>query len=114
MPLKKQLGMIYLKKERIVLMLILIGILVYGFFSEKILVSEGLGFDGAYYGNFTKNFDQQIKDRSINSYYFQRLGIPFILNSVFSAFKIALTNTNVILAYCFTNVLFIFAGTYFF
>jgi hypothetical protein len=98
----------------VVLLLILVTLLTYAFFSEKIFSHDGMGYDGAFYGNFTIYLKENIKDHTINKYYFQRLLLPFIIHHLFSLLHISLSIANVILAYSIANISFIFAGVYFF
>lgn len=101
--------------HRIILILILILLLIKAYFSEKILINEGLGWDGQFYGDFTKNIDIYLKNHSIDKYHFQRIGIPFILHYTLSFFNISLTSQNVINAFSFLNIFFIIlACVYFF
>lgn len=97
-----------------ILIFILLIIMVSAFFSEKILVHEGLGFDGGYYGEFTKNFKTYISTHGINSYHFQRIAIPFLIYNTFSILNIALTNPNIILAFSIINICFIILGVFYY
>ena len=101
-------------KHRILLVIILAILLTYAFFSEKILHFGGMGYDGAFYGDFTMRFKEKIRDHAINSYYFQRLFLPFVIHYIFSFLHIALSVPNVILAYSITNLICLFTGVWFF
>lgn len=101
--------------HKIILIFILLIILLYAFYFERIQVHSGFGYDGAFYGEYTKNFIQYIKSHSINSYHFQRVGIPFIIHYAFLFLNIELSNPNIIQAFSFVNILFIFlAVVYYF
>lgn len=101
-------------KHRVILVLILTVILTYAFFAEKIEHRNGMGYDGAFYGDFTIHFKEYIRNHTINKYYFQRLFVPFIISNLFSILHINLSIPNVILAYSIANLVFICIGVYFF
>lgn len=102
------------QKHRLFLALGLILFLCFGISSELIFANNGLGFDGVFYTDITKNFFDLIKTKGINAYYFQRTGMPFLIHSVFKVFQISFTDNHIISAYQFINALFILISVYFY
>lgn len=101
--------------HKIILIFILLILLIYGFYFERIQTLDGFGYDGLFYGDYTKNFIEYIKNRYIDSYHFQRVGIPCIIHYAFLFLKIDFTNPNIIHAFSFVNLSFIFlAVVYYF
>lgn len=84
---------------RIGLSVILLLFLIYGYLSEKILPADGFGFDGAFYGDMTINLKDYLKNKTINKYYFQRVGVPLVIHYVFQLFHVTLSKANVILGF---------------
>ncbi|MBC7694183.1 MAG: hypothetical protein H7141_01925 [Burkholderiales bacterium] len=94
--------------HRIALIFILLALLIHAFYFERIKALGGFGYDGLFYGDYAKYFIQYIKNNYIDSYHFQRVGIPFIIHYAFLFFKIEYTNPNIIHAFTFVNLSFIF------
>lgn len=108
--------MTLLKKQghRIILVLILAALILKSYFSEKLLANAGFGWDGVTYASLTHSFDYLLEHHQINPYYFQRIGIPFVLYHFFSFCKIAFTDVNILKAYSFVNIGFIAIAVLFF
>jgi hypothetical protein len=105
---------IFKHKYRILLILILAIILLKGLFSERTLVNDGLGWDGATFGDFTKNIIPYLKNNYINKYYFQRIGTPLILHYIFTTFHIDFSNKNIVNGFAYLNIFFIILGVVYF
>ena len=97
-------------KHRIILMLILICLLIKGFYGEKILANGGLGFDGVIFADLTANAFKYLSNHTIDNYYFQRIGIPLVLHTIFKIFNIYFSESNIIQAFLCLNIFCIILG----
>ena len=86
------------------LVLVLLLLLLKAFYSEKMIVNMGLGWDGATFADMTKNIFQHLKTNFINSYYLQRTFVPLVLHIILSFFNIEFTTPNIIKAYEYFNI----------
>jgi hypothetical protein len=102
------------QKHRLVLILILTVLLIKAYYSEKVPVNDGLGWDGFGYANLIRNAETFLGDRSIDKYLFQRIGIPLVLHHVFRLFNIGFLNSNFITAFEILNLVCILVSVVYF
>lgn len=97
-------------KNRIILILILICLLIKGFYGEKILANGGLGFDGVIFADLTANAFKYLSNNAIDNYYFQRIGVPLVLHTIFKLFNIDFCQSNIIQAFLYLNIFCVILG----
>jgi len=97
-------------KNRIILILILILFLIKGFYGEKILANGGLGFDGVIFADLTTNAFKYLSNHAIDTYYFQRIGVPLVLHTIFKLFNIDFCQSNIIHGFLYLNLFCIVLG----
>ncbi|QHT69353.1 hypothetical protein GXP67_23285 [Rhodocytophaga rosea] len=87
---------------------LLLCVMIFHFaFPEYIQEENGLGWDGEAYASILKNFKQQIQNREINSYYFQRIfPIAIVYGELFIT-GLPLSDTNIIRAFLAFNIVLI-------
>ncbi|MEM7367775.1 MAG: hypothetical protein AAF587_04175 [Bacteroidota bacterium] len=103
-----------MKTYRIVLLIVLTSVLLIGFLGEKIPINDGLGWDGISYAEITQDFDEDFLNGEIDSYRFQRILLPLLINKSMHVLGIPLTNSAIITAYSVANLLFIGLSVYLF
>ncbi|MFO1432181.1 MAG: hypothetical protein U1F76_18890 [Candidatus Competibacteraceae bacterium] len=76
-------------------------------FAERILLNQGLGWDGLNYGTWAQNFYEQIVVHGVNNYWIQRILPSALVHYSLRLLAIPLTIPNIIEAFSFINVILI-------
>ena len=79
---------------------------------EHTRINEGLGWDGAFYGDVVQHFAQRIRGREINSYGVQRILPSALVWSVLTAFGAAMTPLAIVRAFLVLNVTLLVVGAW--
>jgi hypothetical protein len=96
--------MIGKNKYIIFIFLIFVSILVFqNIYAEKITVNNGLGYDGASYAMYAKNFDELILSRKIDLYRIQRIIPSAIIHYSFKIFRVEFGSRNIIVGFQILN-----------
>ncbi len=105
----------YFNNHRFILFLILVTLIVFGWFSERIPSNNETGWDGKHYANYAANLPQLFQNKQIDSYHFFRIAPPLIIYLLLKLFHLEANAYNIVHAFLACNTfLILFAAWYYF
>jgi hypothetical protein len=105
----------YFNNHRFILFLILVALILFGWFGERIPSNNETGWDGKHYANYAANLPQLFQNKQIDSYHFFRIAPPLIIFLLLKLFHLEANAYNIVHTFLACNTfLILFTAWYYF
>lgn len=95
--------------HRLMLGIVLLMLVANALWGERLMIGNGLGWDGVTYAGLVRNLDDTLGRDLLGSYYAQRLLPPFVVRQALLLLHAPLSDRNIIVAFGVMNALLMLA-----